>query len=446
MSSDSLPTDSASTNLYEQNRATPPQFKSRGCGSPASCPSLSIATSISVRTILLTIPISIALCQILLAQDMGSPPKNTTTSPQYTASAYFRVAYQPEFLVYSSGERPSEYAYENFKNTQIQLVKNRYVLATALRKPDQNPISRLTIIKNQEDPLGWLIRNLSVSFMGKSEIMEITLTANDPKEAADIVTAVMDAYLSEVVDYEKDQRRKRLSDLDRLYTDKDLEVRNKHNELKQLAEQLGTNETETPTLKQKLTFEELATHRQELARSQNEMWRLQCNLALLQVELDCVKSDQISDIECEMYAPSDPLLKLLIQEIMKRKMDSENKNPAELDRFEKEYSQRLEQIRNEIRRKQIGELEKEIKKAEAAIQIANKQQHSNEKDVDRLKKIVEQCDSLPVDVEMLRADIAIREISLDAIAAERDKLKVELHAPSRITPLQKKAEAVKTSP
>jgi len=374
----------------------------------------------------------------------------------YTASAYLRVAYQEKTLVASDSIRLNESEYDIFKNTQIQLIQNRFVLLAALRKPEDNPIHRLGIFKDEKDPVGWLLKKISVSFPGRAEVMEIRLTTYDPKEASQIVSAVVAAYMSEVVDVEKDLRRRRLSELDRVFIDKDQEVRNKRNELKQLAEQLGTAETENLNLKQKLTLEELAMDRQELVRSQYEVGRLRGELASRQAELESVKNARISDIECEMFAQSDLVLRNLIQEIMWRKQDSEytmgalapgnkasrfaNKYQGELDRFEKDYSERMEQVRGEILNKRQSEVLSQTKRLEAAIKVANGQQQDNEKDVERLKKLADQFGSSSVDVEMLRADIINRERSLDTIANEREKLKVELRSESRITPLQKKAE------
>jgi uncharacterized protein involved in exopolysaccharide biosynthesis len=381
-------------------------------------------------------------------------------SPRYTACAYLRVAYQEKSMVYPNAQRTDENEYELFKNTQEQYVLSRFVLLSALRKPAESPISRLPIIKGQKDPVDWLMRKISVSFPGKSEIMEIKLTTYDPKDAAEIVTAVMDAYLSEVVDDEKDKRRQRVSELDRLYTDKDLEVRNERNDLKQLAEQLGTAETANLNLKQKLALEELAAYRQELARSELETGKLRGELASLQAELKTVQSTEISDIECEMFAQNDPVVKNLIQEIMYRKMDSQHtagaqkpedkstkdsdKSKKELEQLQNDYKDRLTKIRDEIHHQRQDEVEKKIKRLEAAIDIANKQQRTSDEYVQKLKKLAEQFGSSSVDVEMLRADIAVREKSLDIIAAEREKLRVELRAPSRITPLQKKADVPAT--
>ncbi len=420
-----LPTESISEKFPEQILATSQAPASGGCESRKSCCCCRFVAWFLGCAIVLAIIIFV--CWRLL-------------TPKYTAKAYLRVAYQAPALMFSSFQEPNPIEYDIFKNTQAQLIKNRFVLAAAVRKPE---INGLPILKKQYDPVSWLMKNLSVSFPGKAEVMEIGLTTYDPQEAAEIVTAVLEAYMTEVVDGERDQRRQRISDIDRIYTEKEGEVRNRRSELKQLAEQLGTAETETLTLKQRLTLEELASYRQELARSEFELGRLRSELASLYAERDAVKNTEISDIECEMFAQNDPVLKDLLQDIKSRKGEPENKDLA---RFQKDYAERIEQIRKEIHRKQIGEMEREIKRVEAAIEVANKQQQANEKDVQRLRKLAEQFGSSSIDVEMMRADIENREMALASIAAEREKLRIELRSASRITPLQKKAEAEKRPP
>ncbi len=335
-------------------------------------------------------------------------------------------------------------------------------MAAALRRPEGQPISRLPILKHQEDPVVWLQNKLSVSFPLKGEVMAISLSTDDPEDASDIVTAVVDAYKAEIVDAEMEKRRQRLSELERLYTDKEQEVRNKRNQLKQLAEQLGTSEQGNLNLKQKLTLEELATYRQQLAQRDIEVSRLRSELASRQAELQAVKNADISDVECEIFAPSDPVLKRLSQEILDRKADKESasqtqatedksgkdaeKRQAELDRLKKDYAERISQIREEILHKRQTDVEKEIKRLEAAIEITNKQQKNIDEEVQHLKKQAEQFGSSSVEVEMLRADIMVRDKSLDSIASERDKLRVELHSPPRIEVMPGKVKAEKRPP
>jgi polysaccharide biosynthesis transport protein len=383
-------------------------------------------------------------------------------SPKYTAKSYIQLHFRKDSMLSSNSQQTDEKEYELFKKTQMEYVSSAFVLKAALHKPEDSPISRLPIIRKQDDPVAWLHKHLRVSFPLNGEVMEVSLAADDPDDAAKIVTAVVEAYKSEVADAEMDKRRARLNEIERLYTDKDQEVRNKRNDLRQLAEQLGTAETETLNLKQKLVLEELATFRNQLAQRDFEIGRMRTELASRQAELKAVQSADISDLECELFAQSDPVLKTLIQEIMWRKIgkpsasqtqtpeDKSNKgadkNQFNLEELTTAYSERIKQIREEVLHKRQTDVEKEINRLEAAIEIANKQQKANEDQMQHLKKMAEQFGSSSVDVEMLRAEINVREKSLEALAAERDKLRIELRSPPRIEIMQKKAEVEKRSP
>ncbi len=104
----------------------------------------------------------------------------------------------------------------------------------------------------------------------------------------------------------------------------------------------------------------------------------------------------------------------------------------QLDRFLNEYKDRIGKIKEEILHRRQSEVEKEIKRLEAGIEITNKQQKNIDEEVQHLKKQAEQFGSSSVEVEMLRADILVRDKSLESIASERDKLRVELRSPPRI--------------
>jgi polysaccharide biosynthesis transport protein len=444
MNDNPLPNEGSPQNLSGQNQS-PPQPSSIGC-----CESTHSCRCLWIGVLILGLAVVLALI-IFAGKGMFS-----AGSSKYTARGYLRVAYQPESVVFSSGRQPDLTEFDIFKKTQAGYMKNRFVLLAALNKPEDSPIGRLPILKDQADPVGWLTEHLSVSYPGNSEIMEIAVSADDPNDAAKIATAIIDAYMSEVVDSEREKGRRRLNELDHVFTDKDREVRNKRIELKQLADELGTAETETLNLKQRLTLEELAMYRNELMRSEFEVGRLKGELASRQAELQAVKATEISDLECEMFANSDPVLQKLTQKIMDLKDDLEsasNETPPDdkeakaversnvkLERLEKNYRERLDQIRQEISHKRTGEIETEIKRFEAAIDIARKQQKTNEDEVRNKRTQAAQFGNSSVDVEMLRNDIRNREKSLAVILAEREKLKVELNAPSRVSPMQRKVE------
>jgi succinoglycan biosynthesis transport protein ExoP len=368
------------------------------------------------------------------------------TGDRYTATAILRLAYEEPQLVFSTGQRPYEAEFEIFKNTQMQYIRNPFVLSTALNKPE---INRLAVLRKEVDPVMWLMEKVSVSFPGKAEFMEISLTTDKAQDAANIVTAVVDAYMTEVVERERDQRRTRISELDRVYTEKESEVRNRRSELKRLADQLGTAEKETISLKQRLTLDELASFRQELVRSQFEVGRLRSELASRRAELKAVENTEVSDLECQIYAQQDPILKNLVQEIMWRRIDSEytigalkpgnnsskfaSRYQGELERFERDYAERMGQVRDEIRRRRVDDVEKEVARVEAAIEVATKQQKATEGEMERLRKLADQFGSTSIDVEMLRSNIDNLDKALSSIADEREKLRVELRSGSRVT-------------
>ena len=102
------------------------------------------------------------------------------------------------------------------------------------------------------DAVKWLMRRLSVSFPGKAEIMEVSVCGDDPQEATILDRAVVDAYMKEVVESERDQKRGRLNELDRAYVEKETEIRDKREVLEGNGRDVGNvgyrnahHETET---------------------------------------------------------------------------------------------------------------------------------------------------------------------------------------------------------
>ena len=201
--------------------------------------------------------------------------------------------------------------FEIYKNTQQQLIMSRFVLMAALRKPE---VARLPSV--QEAQRSRRCREmvdasrLSVSFPGKAEIMQVSVCSNDPQEATILDRAVVDAYMKEVVESERDQKRGRLNELDRAYVEKETEIRGKREDLKKLAETLGTSETETLTMKQKLGPRRLAIHRQELAKAQSELRRLRSELAAQQTLLKSIDTQDIND-DVDILMETDPIARQL---------------------------------------------------------------------------------------------------------------------------------------
>jgi polysaccharide biosynthesis transport protein len=207
--------------------------------------------------------------------------------------------------------------------------------------------------------------------------MEVDATSNDPQEAADLSRAVVDAYLNEVVYAERDMKRQRLNELDKAYSEKDTEVRTKREQLKKLADQLGVSEKETLAFKQKLALEQLSFYRQQLVQAQFEVRRATKELAMQKAFLLDAKGQEVQEIH------------------------------------------------------------KDIRRLEISIAVMTDQEQNLRQEVQRQQSEAEKFGSSSVDVEMMRADIKNLDALLAGIATERDKLRIEVHAPARITLLQR---------
>ena len=196
----------------------------------------------------------------LLCMAVVSPAVWFGIGARYTASAYLRVAMQDKPIAFATDSQGvvDRDRFEIYKNTQQQMVMSRFVLMAALRKPEVARLSSVQQAQKETDVVHWLEKYTSVNFPGKAEIMEVSVTRYDPSEAATLVRAVVDAYMKDVVENERDQKRSRLNELDRAFVEKETEIRGKREDLKKLAETLGTSDTETLNMKQKLDLEVLS--------------------------------------------------------------------------------------------------------------------------------------------------------------------------------------------
>ncbi len=116
---------------------------------------------------------------------------------KFKAQARLQVAAQPPKVLFRTVETGHEREdYRRYQNTQQTLVKSQLALNAALQDKE---VSKYRMIREQVDPIAWLQENLKVEFIAASEVMEISLSGDNPHELAGIVNAVKKAYIDEVV-------------------------------------------------------------------------------------------------------------------------------------------------------------------------------------------------------------------------------------------------------
>ena len=115
-------------------------------------------------------------------------------TPRYTSSSRIYVERSlPKLLDADIASMRSN----NFLNTQAEIIRSTSVLSAALATPE---VELLDTIRQAENPLGLLRKRLQVAVGESDDIINIALELEDPEDAATVVNAIVDAYISEYVE------------------------------------------------------------------------------------------------------------------------------------------------------------------------------------------------------------------------------------------------------
>ncbi len=185
--------------------------------------------------------------------------------------------------------------YEAYRKTQVQLIKSPLVLMAAMRRPG---IESLGPLKEEEDPIGWLTRNVQVSAPMESEVLQIRMRGENPREITQIVNAVTNAYLTDVVNKERAERLRRRDMLEKKYKENMAEVRSRLDTYHNLAKQLGANDSEQVNTQRALLFDHLAVLR-------SQKGQLQRDIDLIDAELTVADAKERGEIRLEETVPED---------------------------------------------------------------------------------------------------------------------------------------------
>jgi len=297
--------------------------------------------------------------------------------PQYKATALLRVAMQENPAAGGAAIETDRSRFDIYRNTQAQLLQSRFVLRTALRNPKVAKLPSIQRHKAAGDVESWLSQQLHVDFPGDAEIMRVVFSGNNPKEAATLANAIVDAYFAEIVNGEQERKRRRFDELERICEEKEQQMRNKREEFKGLTAAAGGSDPEMLSMRQRLILEEIALYRGESARAAVELRRCNEDLAVQKAGLEDAKGDARV-----------PILK-------------------------------------------------EIKRLEVIIKVIAEQQSLTIKKIEKLSQEVRSFGASSVDMDMVRAQIKNMDRVLSNFVNEREKLFVEIRTPPRVTLLER---------
>ena len=116
---------------------------------------------------------------------------------EYEAVAYLQVRQKTDEILGDRGSKPTDKAYEIYKETQKQLIRGPFVLRAALRLPG---ISQLPMIRNEGDKVvEWLMDELIVVTSPETQIIKVGLKGPNIEEPKKIVNAIVKAYEEQII-------------------------------------------------------------------------------------------------------------------------------------------------------------------------------------------------------------------------------------------------------
>lgn len=398
-----------------------------------------------------------------------------TWRPHYTAICLIRIAATPPSLVFPTERGATDF--DTYKNTQQQYLKTTFVLTAALRNVEASasrvkeiPTTRTTEIsaaRNEEnfgtrnaerfatrdrelvhltdftcfgkhDPVDWLTGNLQVSFPGNAELMSVSLRGENPEEMTHLVNAVLDAYMGEVVQAEEQQRRRRLDQLEKICSEKVMDLRCKRRQFAELAKSIPGSEPELLNGSLQLALQQTAAVRAQLLYAQTELMRLRRDLKARQQS-----REDVPGAEIEALIQKDTTSVQLRQELtaLRERLEKKSGGPSSDGRANQ--ARRDETAEAEIvkalavRQQELRQQLREEKQLVAEIAAAVEQERQLLAMVTEAEREVTRFPRPAIDLELLRTEIAQTEGILKTVNDQRERLRIELGAPPRVTATHK---------
>lgn len=130
--------------------------------------------------------------------------------------------------------------HRELKQTQMQLIRDRRVIEAALLVKG---IGQLSEVRNQEDEIDWLGKNLKVKDL-KTEFFRISLTGTNPKDLAKLLNAVLESYFSVVVVKDRELLNDRVKIYEKLRADAHDSLQSTRDALKVIVDAAAPNEAQ----------------------------------------------------------------------------------------------------------------------------------------------------------------------------------------------------------
>ncbi|MEX0978331.1 MAG: hypothetical protein WDZ48_05750, partial [Pirellulales bacterium] len=371
---------------------------------------------------------------------------------KYEAYALMKVSGKPPTVLDKVNAATEEFAV--FKRTQVQLILSNVVLNGTLRNPIVN---RLAIVReNSDDPVSWLKGQLLIDYPDDAEIMRIALKAKRSDEAVKLVDEVVNVYMKEIVQHDKQLRLDNEEKLRRAYEKQSADYEKELDALRLLESIHKTSGSEAAQLKKKMAIAELNAAMANRDRTRQLLSDIGTEMSLVRARKE--KPTDISPAAALIDAEvsNDPLIIQMTQQTVALNDHLEQvrgvaTNPASMGivqnlqrrilGLEESIDERKAQLRPKLMEQMAAKIT--TKQKDAYPYTEEHLEYQQKYQLEELAKIEEAVKKLTDDVaglEFYSAQVAAKQEDLNQLRliknrlrAELDEIQVERLAPDRIT-------------
>jgi capsular exopolysaccharide synthesis family protein len=338
--------------------------------------------------------------------------------------------------------------FRTFQSIQMSAVKRRVVLNSALREPK---VAQLAIVREQQDPLDWLAKEIQVDFSSGPETMRISMIGKDSESLIILLDAVREAYLREEVNNERTQRGVHLRQIEDLQQEFERKMKDKKKVVDQLANALNAKDNLVLAKRQELALTELNQMNMKLIDLHGELW--QATLATATPEERKKAAEQAiipqalideavkKDVVVINYENDLKRIDLRIADYKKTLVNPDQSPSVKALQTERtKVETELAKRREELVPKVTADL-----RAELALKLSLDQEKEEAK-VAKLKQMIDSLEKMikermeqnqafgkkAIDLENQKEEIELVENLWKRAAGEVQALQVELGAPARI--------------
>jgi capsular exopolysaccharide synthesis family protein len=364
---------------------------------------------------------------------------------KYTAFALLRVAGSEHRLL--EGERENDSGRTAYMKTQAALITSPKVLQGALGRDN---IKQLDMVRrvNDSQRQAWLEKELKVGYLEDTELLRISLTGTSPKELADLVNAIQDTYLSIVVKQEQRDQLAMFTELEQIFNKGQDKLRRQRTEIKGLAGVLQSGDPQALTTKQRITFDEHAAAKREVALVKSQLRQAETRLKLQEAYLKSPETSPVPDALVDQQVDLDPSIVMQMQEVARaqasanatKQSTSEGSplrikteqalNNAETTLKNLRTAKRPDIVKR-LRERGRADAEASVAQTKQEIAILTLQKAELEKEANLVGEAAERIGTTSLDLEMKKQDIEQIGSVVKLLGLEKEKLEVELQATAR---------------